>query len=61
MENLIKNKFNEEVVWDNDRTLFDKYFKEKIVEQRHVISYIKTDKTDFNEAIKNIIIQYKNM
>ncbi len=53
--------FNEEVVWDNNRTLFDTYFKESISSKRHYVCYIETDKKDFIGAVAAIKFTYKTL
>lgn len=51
--------FNQEVVWDGNRDLFDKYFSETIQKHKHYIVYFKSNETSFEKAVQDYKKQYK--
>ena len=56
------SRFNSESVWDIKLDLFDKYFRDKILKDRHPISNIPIQGTnDFIEDVKTLKEQFLQM
>ena len=45
--------FNQEVIWDSNKPLFDIYFKEQIINKRYKFAYLDVDETlSFEESLE---------
>ena len=50
--------FNNENVWDNNRNLFIEYYKNVILNNKHLsVDYTYTNITEFNAAVNDIKFQ----
>ncbi len=49
-----KRNFNDEVAWDNVRTLFKQYFHAQVQKNRHHVVSKQTDKKDFDKAVQEL-------
>jgi hypothetical protein len=53
--------FNDEPVWDHDLSLFDKYFKNMILKNRHPISKFNVSNDEsFVDSVKKIKHDFLN-
>ena len=47
----IQSNFNDEVIWDSKKPLFEIYFKKEIIDNRYRLSYFNVPDLDFDKAL----------
>lgn len=51
--NIKTKTFNQEIIWDSKKPLFEMYFKEEIIKTKYRLSNLEIDKEmTFEEALK---------
>ncbi|MGL5936350.1 MAG: hypothetical protein ACRCZI_12095 [Cetobacterium sp.] len=50
---MITNSFNDEIIWESNRPLFDLYFKNEMYKKRYRFALVEmSDKTEFENGLR---------